>query len=73
MLAKIITRKKSPEIVEEKLLNLLKEIDTVNEREFDIQNRIDQREAIDIIKHYKEIIKTGNKPQKDMRQYKDKC
>ena len=73
MLAKTITRKKSPEIVEEKLLNLLKESDTVKEREFDIQNIIDQREAIGIIKHYKEIIKTGNKTQKDMRQYKDKC
>ena len=73
MLAKTITRKKSPEIVEEKLLNLLKESDTVKEREFNIQNIIDQREAIDITKHYKEILKTGNKTQKDMRQYKDKC
>ena len=59
--------------MEEKLLNLSKESDTVKEREFDIQNIIDQREAIDIIKHYKEIIKTGNETQKDMRQYKDKC
>ena len=59
--------------MEEKLLNLSKESDTVKEQEFDIQNIIDQREAIDIIKHYKEIIKTGNKTQKDMRQYKDKC
>ena len=59
--------------MEEKLLNLSKESDTVKELEFDIQNIIDQREAIDIIKHYKEIIKTRNKTQKDMRQYKDKC
>lgn len=44
----------------------------MKKREFDIQNIINKREAIDIIKH-KEIIKTGNKTQKDMRQYKDKC
>ena len=58
MVAKPITRKKNPDIVNEELLNLLRESDTVKERKFNIQNIIDQREAIDIIKRYKEIIKT---------------
>ena len=46
MVAKIITKKKNPEIVKQELLK------------FNIQNIIDQRQAIDIIKHYEEIIKT---------------
>ena len=59
---KTITRKKNPEIVKEKLLNFLRQSDTVKEREFNIQNINDQRNAIDIIiKRYEEIIKTGNK------------
>ena len=58
MVAKPITRKKNPDIVNEELLNLLRESDTVKERKFNIQNIIDQREAIDITKRYKEIIKT---------------
>ena len=33
----------------------------MEEWEFKVQNIIDQREAIDIIKLYEEIIKTGNK------------
>lgn len=35
---------------------MLRESDT--EREFNIQKVIDQRKAIDIIKHYEEIVKT---------------
>ena len=58
MVAKIITRKKNPEIVKEELLNSLRESDTVKERKFNIQNIINQREAIDRIKRYEEIIKT---------------
>ena len=46
MVTKIITKKKNPEIVKQELLK------------FNIQNIIDQRQAIDIIKHYEEIIKT---------------
>ena len=61
MVAKTISRKKNTEIVKEELLNLLKESDIVDKQEFDIQNIIDQRETIDIIKRYEEIIKTGNK------------
>ena len=61
-LAKIITRKKNPEIVKEELLNSSRESDTVKDREFNIQNIIqpkhDQRQANDIIKRYEEIIKT---------------
>ena len=63
MVAKTISRKKNTEIVKEELLNLLKESDIVDKQEFDIQNIIDQRETIDIIKRYEEIIKTGNKKQ----------
>ena len=33
----------------------------MEEQESNIQNIIDQREAIDIMKHYEEITKTGNK------------
>ena len=58
MVAKIITRKKNPEIVKEELLNSLRESNTVKERKFNIQNIINQREAIDRIKRYEEIIKT---------------
>ena len=69
MVARTITRKKNPkeeeiveeEIVEEELLTLLRESDTVEELEFNIRTIIDQGEAIDIIKHYEEIIKTENK------------
>ena len=57
MVAKIITRKKIPEIVKEKLLNSLMKSDTVKEREFNLQNIINQREGIDIFKCYKRIIK----------------
>ena len=57
MMAKIITRKKNPKIVKEKLLNSLRESDTVEEQEFNMHNIINQGEAIDIIKHY-EIRKT---------------
>ena len=57
MMAKIITRKKNPKIVKEKLLNSLRESDTVEEQEFNMHNIITQGEAIDIIKHY-EIRKT---------------
>ena len=37
---------------------MLRKSDTVEEQEFNIQHTIDQREAIDIIKRYKDIIKT---------------
>ena len=57
MVAKIITRKKNPEIVKEELLNSLEQSDTVEEREFNMQNLINQGEAIDIIKRYEEIRK----------------
>ena len=55
---KTIARKKT---VKEDLLNLLRKSDTVDERDCNIQNIIDKREAIKIIKHYEDIIKTGNK------------
>ena len=71
MVAKAIKRKKNIETVKEELLNSLRESDTVGQSYFDIQNIIDQQETIERIKHYQEIIKTGNK--KDMRQYKDVC
>ena len=45
-------------VAKEELLNSFRESDTVKEREFNMQNIIDQREAIDIIKHYEEIVKT---------------
>ena len=57
MVAKIITRKKIPEIVKEKLLNSLMKSDTVKEREFNLQNIINQREGIDIFKRYERITK----------------
>ena len=47
--------------MKEKSINSLRESDTVQEREFNIHNIIDQGEAIDIIKHYVDIMKTENK------------
>lgn len=67
MVAKTITRKKNPEIVKEGFLNLLKESDTMEERPFNIHNLIDQRDVVNIIIHYEEIIRTGKKKQKDTR------
>ena len=61
MVGKTITGKKNIEIVKEELRNSLRKSDTAEEQEFNIQNIINQREAIDIMKHYEEIIKTGNK------------
>ena len=52
MVAKTITRKKNTETVKEELLNSLRESDTIEESDFNIQNMIDQREAIERIKHY---------------------
>ena len=49
MVAKIITRKKNPEIVKNELLNFMTESDTVEEMEFNTYNLIDQGQAIDII------------------------
>ena len=54
---------KTREIVKKELLNSLKKSDTVEQREFSIQNKINQTEGIDITKRYEEIIKTGNKNQ----------
>ena len=39
----------------------MRESDTVEESNFNIPNTIDKREVIERIKHYNEIIKTGNK------------
>ena len=61
MVAKTIKKKKNPKIVKKELLNLLRERDTVEEREFNIHNIMEQGEDIDIIKHYEDLIKTGNK------------
>ena len=61
MVAKTITRKKHPKIVNKELLSSLRESDTVEKREFNIQ--INKGEAIDIIKHYKRIMMMGNKKQ----------
>ena len=61
MVAKTIARKKNIETVKEKILNSLRESDTVEERYFNIQNMINQREVIEAIKHYEDIIKIGNK------------
>ena len=58
MVAKVITKKKNPEIMKKELLNSPRESDAVKVRKFNIQNIIDQRQAIDIIKRYEEIIKT---------------
>ena len=61
MVAKAISWKKNPEIVKEELLKSLRESHTVEELELNIENIIDQRETMDIIKSYEEIVKTGNK------------
>ena len=63
MVAKTITRKRNTETVKEELLNSLRESDTVEEKDFNIRKITDQREAIaiEIIKYFEEIIKTGNK------------
>ena len=53
--------KKNPEIFKEELLNLLNESDTVEVVQSNTQNIINQREAIDIVKRYEEIIKTETK------------
>ena len=48
--------------MKEQIIKLVQgETDTVKEREFNIQNIIDQREPIDIIKRYEETIKQANK------------
>ena len=70
MIAKTITRKKNPEIVKEELLNSLRESDIVEEQEFSLKNVDDKREAVDIIKHYEEIIKAGNKQTNKKNRYK---
>ena len=70
MIAKTITRKKNTEIVKEELLNSLRESDIVEEQEFSLKNVDDKREAVDIIKHYEEIIKAGNKQTKKKNRYK---
>ena len=77
MVAKTITRKKNPEIVKEGFLNLLKESDTMEELQFNIHNMIDQRDVVNIIIHYEEIIRTGNKRNKKiqgpmLKKFKDK-
>ena len=61
MVVKTAKRKKNTKTVKEDLLNLLRESDTVQESNFNIPNTIDKREVIERIKHYNEIIKTGNK------------
>ena len=61
MVAKTIARKKKPPKLKEVLLNFLRESDAVEQQEFKLHNITDQREEdIDIIKHYQEIIMTGN-------------
>ena len=44
--------------MKEELLNLLRESDAEKEREFNRQNTIYQREYIDIITRFEEILKT---------------
>ena len=61
MVAKTVKRKKNTKTVKKDLINLLRESDTVEESDFNIQNTIDKWEVIERIKHYNEIIKTGNK------------
>ena len=61
MVAKTIKRQKITETVKEELSKSLKENDTVEKSDFDIKSIADQKEAINKIKHYDEIIKTGNK------------
>ena len=47
--------------MKEELLKSLKENDTVDESDFNVKNMVDQKEAINKIKYYDEIMKTGNK------------
>ena len=54
-------REKTHATLKELLLNSLRENDTVEELEFSITSIIDPKEAITIINHYEEIIKTQNK------------
>ena len=56
---KTIIRKKN-ETVKEELLNSLRVNDT-KEREFNITSITNSRKAINVIDHYKEIMKTQNK------------
>ena len=56
---KTIVRKKN-ETVKEELLNSLRVNDT-KEREFNITSITNPRKAINVIDHYKEIMKTQNK------------
>ena len=39
----------------------------MEERQFNIHNMIDQRDVVNIIIHYEEIIRTGNKRNKKMQ------
>ena len=73
MVAETIKRKKNTDTVKEELLNSLRESDTVEESDFDIKNIVDQRELIGKIKHYDEIIKTGNKNNIRYESIKDTC
>ena len=61
MVAKIITRKKNPDIVKEELFKLVEGKWCSGGGTVYIQNIIDQREAIDINKCYEKIIESGNK------------
>ena len=57
MVAKTITRKKNVETVKEELSNSLRESETVEESDFDIQ----KHNWSTTLKHREEITKTGNK------------
>ena len=52
MIGKTTGSKKKPKIMKKKLLNSLTESDTVKEPEYNIQNIINQSEAIDVIVVY---------------------
>ena len=67
MVAKTIARTKKPEIVKIELLSSLRERDRVEEQEFNINNIIDQWEAIEI------IIKMRNKKTITYEEYKGRC
>lgn len=54
---KTITRKKKSGVLKGELLNSLRGSDTAKEQELNIQNIIDQIEAVDIIKRHEDIIK----------------
>ena len=47
--------------MKEELLKSLKENDAFKESDVDIKNIVDQKEAINKIKHYDEVIRKGNK------------